>query len=324
MPIIGKRGGYSSRGFGQFIGSSVFTATGGTISTINISGTNYKLHTFTNTGSNTFTVSGASGTVDVFLVGGGGGGGMLGGGGGGGGVIQASGIVNPGTYSLVVGSGGTGVVGWTNTGTAGGSSSAFGITCLGGGCGYYYSGSANSNNQGVANNGGYSYSVQNGATLGSMSLPVGWTGNIWAGFSGGAGDTGCCSCRGGGGGGANGNGLPYSSPGNGGAGIQVNFDGNNYYWAGGGGSDGYCSNTGGNGGIGGGGGAAGQGAVGSGGGSARNTGGLGNNGTVGDGIGGNGGANTGGGGGAGCNGSGNASYYGGTGGSGIIMVRYRI
>lgn len=315
---------YNKAGIWPSAGGAV-VATGGTITTATIGGIAYKIHTFTTVGANQFIAS-SGGEIEVFLLGGGGGGGMLGGGGGGGGIIVAKGIINAATYNLTVGDGGAGVVGWTNSGTAGGSSAGFGMTALGGGCGYYYSGSANSNNQGVANNGGYAYNITSGATLGTMSLASGWTGTIYGGTTGngkigGSPDPSCCSCRGGGGGGAGANGGAYNA-GAGGIGVQINFDGNNYYWAGGGGNDGYCSNTGGSGGAGGGGGGGGA-TGGVGGGSARSTGGTGVS-SNGNANGGAGGANTGGGGGAGSNGGGSSSIVGGKGGSGIIMIRYKV
>ena len=52
--------------------SNKFSATGGTESTYSSGGVNYKVHTFTSSG--TFTAE-ASGTVDVFIAAGGGGGG---------------------------------------------------------------------------------------------------------------------------------------------------------------------------------------------------------------------------------------------------------
>ena len=62
-----------------------FSATGGTISNVTISGTNYRVHTFTTSG--TFTVTAGSTTTASALVvaGGGGGGGRCAGGGGAGG-----------------------------------------------------------------------------------------------------------------------------------------------------------------------------------------------------------------------------------------------
>ena len=105
----------------------------------------------------------------------------------------------------------------------------------------------------------------------------------------------------------------------GGAGKQVNIDGNNWYWAGGGGGGSHGSNGDGQGGIGGGGGGAVNATV-TGGGSAKNAGGNGGTNSAATGAagrGGRGGLNTGGGGG----GSGDACTDGENGGSGIVIIR---
>ncbi len=113
--------------------------------------------------------------------------------------------------------------------------------------------------------------------------------------------------------------------GNGGHGVQIDIDGNNYYWGGGGGGTGggsqFSSSYGGDGGAGGFGGGGGGGAGTSSRsngivrGSALNSGEQDST----NGVGGDGGANTGGGGGGGRYGN----YNGGDGGSGIVMIRYR-
>ena len=80
----------------------------------------YKLHSFTSTGSQNFTVTNG-GQVEFFLVGGGGGGGWrAGGGGGGGGVLIGSALVTPGTYTVTVGSGGTNASGDCSAGVTSG------------------------------------------------------------------------------------------------------------------------------------------------------------------------------------------------------------
>ncbi len=125
----------------------------------------------------------------------------------------------------------------------------------------------------------------------------------------------------GGGGGAGGAGS--NTPGNGGIGRTSNILGTTYYWAGGGGGAGYSGNAG-NGGLGGGGGGApkvsGGGLAG---GSAYNAASDGTAGSLGSQTnvpGGNGGTNTGGGGGGGAHY--NSNNFGGTGGSGIVILRY--
>ena len=125
-------------------------ATGGTIET----SPTHKTHIFTSPGN--FVVSDGTQSVEYCIVGGGGGGGAggssdfgrAGGGGGGGGVIttfttvgpdgfQASPYpVSPGTYPIAVGAGGAGKSGTTpGQATPGGDSTAFGLTGQGGGGG---------------------------------------------------------------------------------------------------------------------------------------------------------------------------------------------
>jgi hypothetical protein len=313
-------------------------ATGGTISNYTSGGVTYRQHVFT--GSGTFSVS-QGGNVQVLIVGGGGGGGMLGGGGGGGGVAVASGTVTAINYSITVGNGGAGQRGWLTSGDIaykGGSSSVFGITAFGGGgARSYSSGGAASENQNVANYGGLGYGQTSyaavSASFATTTFPGGWTGTAFQNYVGGLGATGCCPCGGGGGGGAAAAGVNNNSQNdgsnkpNGGAGVLPSlsgvpmYSGQNFYFGGGGGADGYCSMAGGDGGIGAGGGGAGtSGTFGTGG-----SGGINNPTAPGSGgsqWGGNGGVNTGGGGGAGSNGSGSTDVRGGTGGSGIVVIRY--
>ena len=92
---------------------------GGTVSYISIGGTAYKVHTFTDTGANSFSVNGGTiNNVNYLVVGGGGGGGnTMGGGGGAGGLIQGTTSIGEGTYSVNVGSGGAGA---TDRNTRGG------------------------------------------------------------------------------------------------------------------------------------------------------------------------------------------------------------
>ena len=109
------------------------SASGGVQS--NISG--YRIHTFTTSGSITFSKSGA---VEYLIVGGGGGGYPKGGGGGGGGLLlSGSNDATPFTatggtpYSIVIGAGGS-------TSTQGTPSTGFGLTAYGGGRGTLYGG----------------------------------------------------------------------------------------------------------------------------------------------------------------------------------------
>jgi len=86
-------------------------ATGGTVYEIKENGFTYKVHDFRTTGSSNFVVSnaGTDGKIEyLFVGGGGGGGGRHGGGGGGGGLIFNTMSVQPGTYPVIVGAGGSG------------------------------------------------------------------------------------------------------------------------------------------------------------------------------------------------------------------------
>jgi len=108
-------------------------ASGGFVTDIVISGIEYRLHIFTSIGTSSFQVL-RGGQVDYLVVAGGGGGGVGGrnndawsGGGGAGGLILANTSLNILSYSIVVGAGGTGA--------NGNNSSAFGSTVIGGGRG---------------------------------------------------------------------------------------------------------------------------------------------------------------------------------------------
>lgn len=97
-------------------GKSSFSATGGNVNGL-APGNGYIYHTFTSPG--TFTVSSGSKTAEILLVGGGGGGGPSsdsnGGGGGAGGLVYWNSIpLSAGAYSVTIGPGGAG---GTNNGT---------------------------------------------------------------------------------------------------------------------------------------------------------------------------------------------------------------
>ena len=121
-------------------------ATGGIIREYTDSGTVYRAHIFNSSGS--FTVSASTGTVDYLVVGGGGGGGddNAGGGGagglrstvtntGGGGSLESKLPVSPGSYSVVVGSGGDGADSSSSRGSNGSPSTFGSIVSQGGGGG---------------------------------------------------------------------------------------------------------------------------------------------------------------------------------------------
>jgi len=146
MPFISSvRGSYGvqSRRRGQTgrLGSG---STGGTITTAG----GYRIHTFTATGTSTFTAD-DSGTIEYLIVAGGGGGGVwVGSGGGAGGYLTGSTSVVAGNNTVVVGVGGDG---WRDEGGSGGgpwyigqrggNSSISAITATGGGAGGSYGGS---------------------------------------------------------------------------------------------------------------------------------------------------------------------------------------
>ena len=260
-------------------------STGGTITT---SG-GYRIHTFTTVGNATFT-SACSGDVEYLVVAGGGGGGggiYHAGGGGGGGVLSGSNYsVSSGTpIPVTVGGGGPG--GGGSAQGSNGVNSVFGtITATGGGGGACSS-------SGGGKNGGSG----GGATYyGSYNVPG--TGISGQGYRGGY----AIMYGSGGGGGAGA--VGFSAPsmfvaGNGGSGISNSISGASVYYGGGGGGA-ICTNSG-----------VAQ---------TRGWGGLGGGGYGSDGIiaPANGTANTGGGGG----GAERQSTTGGTGGSGIVIVRY--
>jgi len=268
-------------------------------------------------------------SADFLVVAGGGGGAGWGGGGGGAGGLrtsygslsgggasaESSAAFAPGeTYTITIGDGGIGggSAGTTNyEGVDGANSSIIGsgvsLISIGGG------GGGGGNGATVGRDGG--------SGGGGGNALAGGSGTAGQGYDGGAGDSDGGHPYGHGGGGGAGA-VGFDDPGSttdsgaGGAGLQVNIDGNNYYWAGGGG--GGAHNGSGtrfsDGGIGGGGGGSGYEDFGAGGGSALNSGQ--NGATYGSGVG-AGGTNTGGGGGAAAGGA----RVGGQGGSGIVIIR---
>ncbi len=338
--MIGMGGGATS--LQQNAGSpGLLEATGGTKTTDG----DYTVHTFTSPG--TFTVDflsavPANNNVIYLVIGGGGGGGChVGGGGGAGGVVSnhpglgpsplpqqptpSGGLPSPGDYSVTIGAGGAGTSSPTGAGTKGGITSLNGLA--GGDIDAYGGGGGASNGHGTPGSGPATGSGGGDGHANNPSLPgPQLAAPISPGTQGHRGGTSYNPHqRGGGGGGAAAVGTygGPGGPGDGGAGVQVNIDGNNYYWAGGGGGGKYTGTNlpGGDGGIGGGGGGGSQSGTpgGSGGGSALNPG-----------IsptsqsphpmirGGDSGANTGGGGG----GAGHPGNTGGAGGPGIVIIRY--
>jgi autotransporter-associated beta strand protein len=286
---------------GSLPNATQMVATGGTVTDIAVGGINYRVHTFTSSGS--FDVTGG-GSVEYLVVGGGGGGGgRIGGGGGAGGYRcsvsgESSGggasaesplTLTAGTYTAVVGSGGNGGNGVSNSATGdgsnGGDSQFDNIVATGGGGG---AGTDGRNGKAGGSGGGG----------GRWGTTTGGTGTSNQGFGGGIGSaTSANPDRSGGGGGAAAAGASGASSGNGGNGLSSSITGTSVFRAGGGGGSGYLA-------------PAGSGGTG-GGGAGQNTGVVGGNGAV----------NTGGGGGGGGY-SGEPGFAGGNGGSGIVIVRY--
>jgi hypothetical protein len=298
------------------------TAHGGTESTLG----QVITHMFTEDG--TLQVIG-NGRMEVLIIGGGGGGGgALGGGGGAGALYYSSAFgVAEGTYDITIGSGGDPGAGrFQNSsdpgrGGNGNSTFAVGIEAIGGGGGGAYSYPIYQP-QGVdgANGGGASGAHQSTAS-GGIGLPLlpHHSFTEYGSNNGGVGVV-VAQYAGTGGGGATENGYSDLTA-DGGNGILINMDGNDYYWAAGGGGGDYNVSDGGNGGLGGGGGGAGvtSSTIGYGDTNAINPGSDSGYGSQSGGDGGDAGANTGSGGGGGCLGNGN---YGGAGGSGIVIFRH--
>jgi len=270
-------------------------ASGGHITDYSIGSTNYVVHTFTSSGVFTPT---STFNVDYLVVAGGGGGGGYGGGGGAGGFRTGTGFsVGTGSapYSITVGSGGSNASTNSVNGGTGGDSSFSTITSNGGGGG----GTASNNGLTGGSGGSGGYNGSGGAAI--VTSPV-------QGFAGGS-SLNSDPYPSGGGGGASAVGANYSggAAGGGGAGAANAYrTGSNITYAGGGGG-GVATG-------------AGYGATG-----VIGQGGAGGGGDGGMGVGAeNGVTNTGGGaGGGGYDGTSTTSVSG-TGGSGIVIIRYAI
>ena len=304
------------------VGSAFITATGGTITTVC---TNFKVHTFT--GSGTFAVTGGSGplaTASYLVVAGGGGGGKDRSGGGGAGgyregktpatpytaspIASTSGLtLSPGSYPITIGAGGAGVQAPQPAGSdAGtGANSVFStITSAGGGRGGSGPSPYSDGGNGGSGGGGDAYAYPAGSGSQGSGAGCGGAGNTPPvsppqGNNGGYGvyNSPNGSGRGGGGGGAGAagtSGTPGGNPGGNGVTSSIN---NTPTARGGGGGGSNCGPGGVTGGTGGGG-----------------KGGCSSSGS------GSGSANTGGGGGGG---RGCSPYIGGAGGSGVVIIRYK-
>lgn len=260
-------------------------ATGGSVTDID----GYRIHTFT--GNGTFSVT-SGGNVDVLIVaGGGGGGGYNGAGGGAGGYLyHTQYAVAAGNHTVTVGGGGAGGLGFKLFGSNGASSSFGSLSAIGGGGGAPNSSqTGRSGGSGGGGSGGYPILVGVGGAGTTGQGNAGGNSNAWPVGS---------LYAAGGGGGAGAAGDPGTAvAADGGSGISNDISGVPTWYAAGGGGGVYGGSVGG---------AGGSGIGGSGGGSlSPRT---------------DGAANTGsGGGGASWN---LVSGFGGSGGSGIVIVRY--
>jgi hypothetical protein len=118
----------------EFSLTQVALPTGGTITTYTSGGSDYRVHTFTSSGTWTNTISQ---NVDLLLVAGGGSGGTdNGGGAGAGGMLEPTGVATLAQgYTITIGGGGASVFVSAVAGNQGNNSSALGYTSVGGGYG---------------------------------------------------------------------------------------------------------------------------------------------------------------------------------------------
>ena len=237
-------------------------ADGGTITYATIGSNTYRIHAFTAIGTSTLFLP-ETVECDVLLVAGGGGGGGSGGssasgagGGAGGLILDLNKTVSPGSYSIVVGANSQSInPGFDLQGPDGGDTSAFSLTAVGGGGGGSRAdGNANGRDGG---SGGGEGSKGVTTSYGSGTSGQGNRGGL-NGFSGDGGDQNA-SGGGGGAGGVGGDGLDDNYSGDGGAGLDMSayfttsFGDNGYFaGGGGGGKPGSVTNGFGSGGIGGG------------------------------------------------------------------------
>jgi hypothetical protein len=188
--------------------STEHVVSGGTVTTANIGGVNYKIHTFTSPGTLTVTTVGYSvpSTMDYLVIGGGGGGVPIydsyglwqvgGGGGGAGGMLSGSTTLLTGSFPVTVGAAGSNASSGGNTVLT---YSPAPFNAIGGGAG------------GISSTGGTPGGSGGGGGYTPGPTVSGGNGTPGQGFPGGSGD----SPGGGGGGGAGGAGgnFPAGNPG---------------------------------------------------------------------------------------------------------------
>lgn len=245
---INKLERYNGSSWETIGGSQSINASGGNTITY---ADGYKIHTFT--GDGTFSVSSAysGATAEVLIVAGGGGGGARGGGGGGGGVIYEPAFsLSATSYNVFVGGGGSGRSSTTansadQDGGNGANSSFANLTAIGGGGG----GGFNRNGKAGGSGGGPGRDQDNGGGPGAGTPGQGYRGGYTGELDG---QQGCAG--GGGGGGANQIGLDGTNTrsgantsagnefgGNGGSGYRSNISGRLLYYGGGGGGGNGCA-----------------------------------------------------------------------------------
>lgn len=227
-------------------------ARGGTITDIDVDGTMYRVHTFTETEDLTILSSTLEVEYVVVAGGGSGGGTNTGGGGGAGGLLQGTRVFASGIYGVTVGNGGIVPDGWSSIGINGEDSSLDDIVAIGGGGG----GRSTVNGSGAGNSGGSGGG--SGGRWAESTIPIRATGIIGQGNDGGIWTLGQSigttdrTSGGGGGAGEPGDDAAGNTAANGGDGLMVTIRGVEEYFAGGGGG-GTNGGSGGLGGIGGGG-----------------------------------------------------------------------
>ena len=206
-------------------------ATGGTVTEITENGIPYRVHTFTSVGTSSFQVT-RGGEVEYLIVAGGGSGGVdNGGGGGAGGLITGQLTVGIKSHTITVGDGGPARSGGADDGPGsdGDNSSALDITALGGSGGTGWINAA-------LPSGNSNYSGGSGAGQ-ACSTDTGNPNGVGTGTAGQGNDGGAANPPyAGGGGGAGGTGQTGNSStgGVGGIGSTLSITGNNDYYAGGG------------------------------------------------------------------------------------------
>jgi len=201
------------------------------------------VQSFTTVGSTSWTAP-VTGNIRVLVVAGGGGGGLqVGGGGGAGGLIYNTSfsVTANQSYSLSVGAGGNGASSSSTHGSNGSNSVFSNLTAIGGGGGGSHA------NNGVSTSGG------SGGGGGANAGVGGSPGTAGQGNSGGTGFSSSWGGGGGGGAGFAGNNATAGFGGKGGDGLLIDITGSAVYYAGGGGGCSDGNNSGSSGGLGGGG-----------------------------------------------------------------------